>query len=117
MLLTFSNCGFCVYKKKIQLCSGIDENAVGACAQLVFAPVDVAISDDVPLLPSGFRVIPLDSNVCVIYFSSNIFSTQLTTWKTSVLNRKPERADGSANLLGFRVYGIKQIKSRAFQHL
>ncbi|CAM6049110.1 unnamed protein product [Sphagnum compactum] len=46
----------------VQLCSGIDENAVGACAQLVFAPVDVAISDDVPLLPSGFRVIPLDSN-------------------------------------------------------
>lgn len=54
-------------RKKIQLCSGIDENAVGACAQLVFAPVDVAISDDVPLLPSGFRVIPLDSNVCVTY--------------------------------------------------
>jgi hypothetical protein len=68
-------------QKKIQLCSGIDENAVGACAQLVFAPVDVAISDDVPLLPSGFRVIPLDSNVCVIHFSSNIFSTQLTTFQ------------------------------------
>nr|ABD75295.1 class III homeodomain-leucine zipper protein C3HDZ1 [Marchantia polymorpha] len=47
----------------LQLCSGVDENAVGACAQLVFAPVDVAVTDDVPLLASGFRVIPLDSGI------------------------------------------------------
>jgi len=47
----------------LQFCSGVDENAVGACAQLVFAPVDVAVSDDVPLLPSGFRVIPLDCSL------------------------------------------------------
>nr|ABD75301.1 class III homeodomain-leucine zipper protein C3HDZ2 [Selaginella kraussiana] len=47
----------------LQLCSGNDDNAVGACAQLVFAPVDAAVSDDVPLLPSGFRVIPLDSGL------------------------------------------------------
>ncbi|XVF26360.1 hypothetical protein REPUB_Repub14bG0009200 [Reevesia pubescens] len=45
----------------LQLCSGIDENAVGACAQLVFAPIDDSFADDAPLLPSGFRVIPLDS--------------------------------------------------------
>lgn len=44
-----------------QLCSGVDENAVGACAQLVFAPIDESFADDAPLLPSGFRVIPLDS--------------------------------------------------------
>ncbi|XVF75066.1 hypothetical protein PTKIN_Ptkin13bG0158700 [Pterospermum kingtungense] len=44
----------------LQLCSGIDENAVGACAQLVFAPIDESFADDAPLLPSGFRVIPLD---------------------------------------------------------
>jgi hypothetical protein len=48
-----------------QLCSGIDENAVGVCSQLVFAPVDVTLSDDVPLLPSGFRVIPLDCHLIV----------------------------------------------------
>jgi len=47
----------------LQLCSGIDENAVGVCSQLVFAPVDVTLSDDVPLLPSGFRVIPLDCHL------------------------------------------------------
>ncbi|XP_049931196.1 homeobox-leucine zipper protein HOX32 isoform X2 [Nymphaea colorata] len=45
----------------LQLCSGVDENAVGACAQLVFAPIDESFADDAPLLPSGFRVIPLES--------------------------------------------------------
>ncbi|KAJ6301761.1 hypothetical protein OIU77_015973 [Salix suchowensis] len=44
----------------LQLCSGVDENAVGACAQLVFAPIDESFADDAPLLSSGFRVIPLD---------------------------------------------------------
>lgn len=47
-------------KSILQLCSGVDENAVGACAQLVFAPIDESFADDAPLLPSGFRVIPLD---------------------------------------------------------
>lgn len=44
----------------LQQCNGIDENAAGACAQLVFAPIDESFADDAPLLPSGFRVIPLD---------------------------------------------------------
>ncbi|KAF2284647.1 hypothetical protein GH714_028797 [Hevea brasiliensis] len=45
----------------LQICCGIDENAVGACSELVFAPIDEMFPDDAPLLPSGFRVIPLDS--------------------------------------------------------
>ncbi|KAJ1409215.1 START-like domain superfamily [Sesbania bispinosa] len=45
----------------LQLCSGIDENAVGACAELIFAPIDEMFPDDAPLVPSGFRIIPLDS--------------------------------------------------------
>ncbi|XAR59972.1 hypothetical protein NMG60_11033174 [Bertholletia excelsa] len=45
----------------LQICSGIDENAVGACAELVFAPIDEMFLDDAPLLPSGFRIIPLES--------------------------------------------------------
>ncbi|TYH70368.1 hypothetical protein ES332_D05G112400v1 [Gossypium tomentosum] len=45
----------------LQICSEIDENAVGACSELVFAPIDEMFPDDAPLLPSGFRVIPLDS--------------------------------------------------------
>ncbi|KAH9714162.1 homeobox-leucine zipper protein ATHB-15 [Citrus sinensis] len=44
-----------------ELCSGMDENAVGTCAELIFAPIDASFADDAPLLPSGFRIIPLDS--------------------------------------------------------
>ncbi|CAA0827574.1 Homeobox-leucine zipper protein ATHB-9 [Striga hermonthica] len=48
----------------LQLCSGVDEtNSGGACAQLVFAPIDETFGDDssTTMLPSGFRVIPLDT--------------------------------------------------------
>ncbi|WJX82663.1 hypothetical protein P8452_65389 [Trifolium repens] len=44
----------------LQLCSGIDETSIGACDQLVFAPIDKSFVDDALLVPSGFRVIPLD---------------------------------------------------------
>ncbi|XP_039033653.1 homeobox-leucine zipper protein ATHB-15-like [Hibiscus syriacus] len=44
----------------LQLHSGMDENAVGTCAELIFAPTDASFADDAPLLPSGFRIIPLD---------------------------------------------------------
>uniref|UniRef100_A0A6N2KGK0 Homeobox domain-containing protein n=1 Tax=Salix viminalis TaxID=40686 RepID=A0A6N2KGK0_SALVM len=45
----------------LQICSGIDESAVGACSELIFAPIDEMFPDDAPLLPSGFRIIPLES--------------------------------------------------------
>ncbi|KAJ7965931.1 Homeobox-leucine zipper protein like [Quillaja saponaria] len=45
----------------LQLCNGVDENAIGNCAELIFAPIDASFSDDAPILPSGFRIIPLDS--------------------------------------------------------
>ncbi|KAG9143317.1 hypothetical protein Leryth_010230 [Lithospermum erythrorhizon] len=45
----------------LQLCSGMDENAMGSYAELIFAPIDGSFADDAPLLPSGFRIIPLDS--------------------------------------------------------
>ncbi|KAI3936511.1 hypothetical protein MKW92_053024 [Papaver armeniacum] len=45
----------------LQICSGVDENAVGACSELIFAPIDEMFPDDAPLLPSGFRIIPLDT--------------------------------------------------------
>lgn len=34
---------------------------MGACSELVFAPIDEMFPDDAPLLPSGFRIISLDS--------------------------------------------------------
>ncbi|KAL0429859.1 UNVERIFIED_CONTAM: Homeobox-leucine zipper protein ATHB-15 [Sesamum radiatum] len=46
----------------LQLCGGMDETAVGTCAELIFAPIDASFADDAPLLPSGFRIIPLDSS-------------------------------------------------------
>ncbi|CAL5372684.1 unnamed protein product [Camellia sinensis] len=45
----------------LQLWSGMDENDVGTCAELIFAPIDASFADDAPLLPFGFRIIPLDS--------------------------------------------------------
>ncbi|XP_073287791.1 homeobox-leucine zipper protein REVOLUTA-like isoform X2 [Primulina huaijiensis] len=44
----------------LQVCNGVDENAVGACSELVFALIDEMFPDDASLLPSGFRIIPLD---------------------------------------------------------
>ncbi|CAN4081953.1 unnamed protein product [Withania somnifera] len=44
----------------LQLCSGVEENATGGCAQFVFAHIDESFGDDAPLLPSGFSVIPLE---------------------------------------------------------
>lgn len=60
---------FCVIF--LQICSGIDENAVGACSELVFAPIDEMFPDDAPLVPSGFRIIPLDSKP--VEFCSSVF--------------------------------------------
>jgi hypothetical protein len=58
----------------------MDENAVGTCAELIFAPIDASFADDAPLLPSGFRIIPLDSGkvsfkigACKGLFSSTSF--------------------------------------------
>uniref|UniRef100_A0A803ND20 Uncharacterized protein n=1 Tax=Chenopodium quinoa TaxID=63459 RepID=A0A803ND20_CHEQI len=62
----------------LQLCSGVDENAVGACAELVFRSIDASFSDDAPLLPSGFRIIPIDS-------SKDVSSPKCTLDLTSAL--------------------------------
>lgn len=45
----------------------MDENAIGTCAELIFAPIDASFADDAPLLPSGFRIIPLDSSKVNVY--------------------------------------------------
>lgn len=39
----------------------MDENAIGTCSELMFAPIDASFTDDAPVLPSGFRIISLDS--------------------------------------------------------
>ncbi|KAF9616864.1 hypothetical protein IFM89_032714, partial [Coptis chinensis] len=78
----------CIYYRKpmkecskpFQLCSGLDENAAGAFAQLVFSPFDESFAENVTLLPSGFRVIPLDPKiddsaaVCTLDLASSLES-------------------------------------------
>uniref|UniRef100_A0A804UFL6 START domain-containing protein n=1 Tax=Zea mays TaxID=4577 RepID=A0A804UFL6_MAIZE len=45
----------------LQMYNGVDENMAGTCSELIFAPIDASFSDDSPLLPSGFRIIPIDA--------------------------------------------------------
>ncbi|KAE9600600.1 putative transcription factor & lipid binding HD-SAD family [Lupinus albus] len=45
----------------LQICSGVDENSAGLCSELIFAPINEMFPDDAPLVPSGFRIMPLDS--------------------------------------------------------
>ncbi|XP_044355945.1 homeobox-leucine zipper protein HOX29 isoform X3 [Triticum aestivum] len=45
----------------LQMYNGIDENTMGTCSELIFAPIDASFGDDSPLLPSGFRIIPMES--------------------------------------------------------
>lgn len=54
----------------------MDESAVGTCAELIFAPIDASFADDAPLLPSGFRIIPLDSakvRIDIVFHRSLLF--------------------------------------------
>ncbi|CAL5365605.1 unnamed protein product [Camellia sinensis] len=47
-----------------KICNGVEDNAIGACSELIFAPINSMLRDDAPLLSSGFRVLPLDSTTC-----------------------------------------------------
>uniref|UniRef100_A0A5B6YRS5 Putative homeobox-leucine zipper protein REVOLUTA n=1 Tax=Davidia involucrata TaxID=16924 RepID=A0A5B6YRS5_DAVIN len=94
----------------LQICSGVDESAVGACSELVFAPIDEMFPDDAPLLPSGFRIIPLDSK-------SNDTQDTLTTHRTLDLTSSLEvgpatnHATGDASLC----YNTRSVLTIAFQ--
>lgn len=44
-----------------QMYNGVEESSAGTCSELIFAPIDASFSDDSPLLPSGFYIIPIDS--------------------------------------------------------
>ncbi|KAE8683127.1 Homeobox-leucine zipper protein HOX32 [Hibiscus syriacus] len=86
----------------LQLCSGIDENTVGACAELVFA-------DNAPLLPSGFRVIPLDPKTVM---------DGLGATRTLDLASTLEEGPGSNRLVGDgeqNNYNLRSVLTIAFQ--
>ncbi|KAG4948976.1 hypothetical protein JHK84_042432 [Glycine max] len=91
----------------LQLCSGVDESAVGACAQLVFAPIDESFADDALLLPSGFRVIPLDPK------SDGPAPTRtLDLASTMEVGSGNARPAGEADLNG---YNLRSVLTIAFQ--
>ncbi|CAA2987512.1 homeobox-leucine zipper REVOLUTA [Olea europaea subsp. europaea] len=94
----------------LQMCSGVDENAVGACSELVFAPIDEIFPDDVPLVPSGFRIIPLDSKPGD---SQDTLTAQRTLDLTSNLEVDPETNHGAGNATSS--YSARSVLTIAFQ--
>lgn len=88
----------------LQLCSGIDENAMGARFQLVFAPIDERFPDDAPLLSSGFRVIPLDTK-----------TDNLTSNRTLDLAASLEAGTGTNQSDGDTTLNVRSILTIAFQ--
>ncbi|URD89665.1 Homeobox-leucine zipper protein [Musa troglodytarum] len=83
-----------------ELCSGVDENAVGACAQLVFAPIDESFDDDLPLLPSGFRDSP---------------ATTRTLDLASMLETGSGATARSVNETASSTYNVRSVLTIAFQ--
>ncbi|CAD5193929.1 unnamed protein product [Musa acuminata subsp. malaccensis] len=92
----------------LQLCSGVDESAVGACAQLVFAPIDESFDDDLPLLPSGFRVIPLDPK-------TDSPATTRTLDLASMLEIGSGATARSVNETASSTYNLRSVLTIAFQ--
>ncbi|KEH30037.1 putative transcription factor & lipid binding HD-SAD family [Medicago truncatula] len=78
----------------LQICSGTDENAVGTCSELIFAPIDEMFPDDAPLVPSGFRIIPLDSKPGD---KKDAVNTNRTLDLTSGLEVSPATTHGGAD--------------------
>ncbi|CAK9143247.1 unnamed protein product [Ilex paraguariensis] len=94
----------------LQVCSGVDEHAVGACSELFFAPIDEMFPDDALLLPSGFRVIPLDSK-------SGDTQGSLTTHQTLDLTSSLEVGPATSHAAGdvSSCYTARSVLTIAFQ--
>ncbi|PSR95194.1 Homeobox-leucine zipper protein like [Actinidia chinensis var. chinensis] len=94
----------------LQICSGIDDNAVGACSELVFAPIDEMFPDDAPLLPSGFRIIPLDAKSCD---TRDNLTRHRTLDLTSSLEVGPATKQGSGDASS--CHNMRSVLTIAFQ--
>ncbi|KAL4283032.1 hypothetical protein GQ457_16G011440 [Hibiscus cannabinus] len=94
----------------LQVCSGIDENAVGACSKLVFAPIDEMFLGDAPLVPSGFRIIPLETKLCN---AQDSLTTNRTLDLTSSLEVGPATNNASGDV--FSCQNARSVLTIAFQ--
>ncbi|KAL6195760.1 hypothetical protein ACLB2K_031378 [Fragaria x ananassa] len=94
----------------LQICGGVDENAVGACSELVFAPIDEMFPDDAPLFPSGFRIIPLESKTSD---SKDALATHRTLDLTSSLEVGSATNHNAGDLNSF--HNTRSVLTIAFQ--
>ncbi|OWM90942.1 hypothetical protein CDL15_Pgr019254 [Punica granatum] len=92
----------------LQLCNGVDENAIGTSAELIFAPIDASFSDDAPIIPCGFRIIPLDSK-------TDPSSPNRTLDLASALEVKPPGNKTSGDSTGNGNGNSKFVMTIAFQ--
>ncbi|KAK4430906.1 Homeobox-leucine zipper protein REVOLUTA [Sesamum alatum] len=69
----------------LQISNGMEDSGVGACSELIFAPIDRSIPNDAILLSSGFRIISLPSNAGS-QSSANMNSTNTSNVRTAVSN-------------------------------
>ncbi|CAL0321937.1 unnamed protein product [Lupinus luteus] len=94
----------------LQICSGVDENSAGLCSELIFAPINEMFPDDAPLVPSGFRIIPLDSKPGG---KNDVTTANETLDLTSGLEVSPStnNADGDAS----SGYSNRSVLTIAFQ--
>ncbi|KAL2488781.1 Homeobox-leucine zipper protein REVOLUTA [Forsythia ovata] len=94
----------------LQMCTGVDENTVGACSELVFAPINEMFPDDAPLLPSGFRIIPLDPK-------PGDSQDALTSYKTLDLTSSLEVRPAANHSAGYAAssYTARSVLTIAFQ--
>ncbi|KAJ0808724.1 putative class III homeodomain-leucine zipper family [Helianthus annuus] len=85
--------------RNLELCNGIDENAVGACSELIFTPIDEMFPNDAPLIPSGFCIIPLDPKSVEFGDTKNALVTMHRTLDlTSSLDVTPMANQGSTDM-------------------
>ncbi|XP_003565084.1 homeobox-leucine zipper protein HOX29 [Brachypodium distachyon] len=91
----------------LQMYNGVDENTVGSCSELIFAPIDASFSDDSPLLPSGFRIIPIDSPL-----DTSSPNCTLDLASTLEVGTPRGRMTGSGSVNGA---GMKAVMTIAFQ--
>ncbi|KAL6510918.1 hypothetical protein OROGR_022042 [Orobanche gracilis] len=99
----------------LQLCTGIDENAVSACSELVFAPIDEMFPDDAHLLPSGFRIIPLDSKPGDLQNQSASHKTLDLTSSLDVVGPTTNSNGKSATTSSFSAFSARAILTIALQ--
>nr|AWD38907.1 class III homeodomain-leucine zipper protein [Cyrtomium guizhouense] len=65
----------------LQLCSGMKDTTASTHAHLIFAHIDASVPDDAPLVPSGFRVMHLDTS------TENLISSQTLDLASSLEDR------------------------------